>query len=174
MAFMDPLAPGYVDKLLVPAYATFPGPERVEGAFTVSARSPLRPGPESLLELLNSPQRMLPFIRSADDVVLLVARLSIDWVEVDPEVPGAHVRPATFLVTREEHVQVRLTDGRLVEGVVSMELPDHLNRISDYLNLDEDFFALTGPSGTVLINKARVQGVRLFESSPRPVGSTGI
>ncbi len=171
MSLPEPLGPQpYVDKLLVAACVMLPGPEPVEGAFALSPASRLRDGPESLLELLNGEARVVPFIRAADEVVLLLARDAIDWVDVGPRVDRSRVRPVTFMITREEHVQVRLLDGRKVEGRLAMELPEHLNRVSDFLNQPEDFFALTARAGTMLINKSRVAWVRLFEDSPPPPG----
>ena len=105
--------------------------------------------------------------------MLLLSRDTIDWVEVEPRVDPAWVRPASFIVTRDEHVQVRTLDGRKIEGRVSMELPEHLNRISDFLNLPEAYFALVTRAGTLLINKSRVASVRLFASSPKPLADTG-
>ena len=158
-----------VEKLMVPAKVMMPGPEQILGTFSLMPVSPSHLGPEALLDLLNAPTRMLPFIRWSDGTTLLLRRLAIDWVEVDGGIDPAWVRPRTFLVTREEHVQVRLIDGRLIEGRVSMELPDDMNRVSDFLNLPEEFFPLATRTGSVIVNKARIWGVRLFESSPRPV-----
>jgi hypothetical protein len=50
-----------------------------------------------------------------------------------------------------------------------MELPEHLNRISDFINQTDDFFPLATRSGVLLINKARIASLRLFESSPPPI-----
>ncbi len=172
MSLNEPVVPSYVEKLLVPARIALPGPEHVAGAFALSANSPFRPGPEPLLDLLNAPTRVVPFIRTGDDVVLLLSRLAIDWVEVDRSVDPAWVRPANIVVAREEHVQVRMLDGRRIEGIVAMDLPDHLNRISDFLNLPEDFTPLVTRSGIILVNKSRIAAARLFETSPSPPGST--
>jgi hypothetical protein len=160
----------YVDKLLVAVRVMLPGPEHLAGTFALTPASPFRDGPESLLELFNSDWRVVPFIRAADDAVMLLSRDTIEWVEVDSQVEPTWVRPATYLVTREEHVQVRMLDGRKVEGLVTMELPEHLNRISDFLNTHEDFFPLTTRACTMLINKSRIASVRLFDPSPKPVG----
>lgn len=166
----EPTSPARVDKLLLPARVILPGLEQLVGSFALSPASPFRDGPESLLELLNSPLRVLPILRESDDAVLLVSRLAIDWVEVAPQVDVEMIRPRAYLVTREEHVQVRLMNGRLVEGRVTMELPDHLNRMSDFLNLPDDFFPLTTRSTIMLFNKSRIAAARLFHASPRPVG----
>ena len=50
-----------------------------------------------------------------------------------------------------------------------MELPEHLNRVSDFLNQLEDFFPLGAERGVLLINKSRLACLRLFEGSPPPV-----
>jgi hypothetical protein len=164
-------APGYIEKLLLPARVVMPGLEELAGAFALSAASPCRVGPESLLELLNTPARVLPVIRDSDEAVLLVTRLAIDWVEVAAGVDPAWIRPPAYMVTREELVEVRMVNGRRVEGRMTMELPDHLNRISDFLNLPDEFFPLVTRTATLLINKAHVAGARLYVGSPRPVGA---
>ena len=175
MGLPEPVPSPHVDKLLVPARVMLPGPEHVGGFFALAPATPFRDGPESLLELLNGGSRVVPFIRAADEAVLLLSRDTIDWIEVDAHVDPAWVRPATFMVTREEHVQVRMLDGRKIEGRVSMELPEHLNRISDYLNLPEDFFPLATRAGTMLINKARLTGSGAPESaSALRAGGRGI
>ena len=168
----EPIPQSYVDKLLVPVRVMLPGPEHLGGCFALAPATPFRDGPEPLLELLNARSRVVPFIRAADAAVMLLSRETIDWVEVEVHVDPAWVRPATYMITREEHVQVRMLDGRKVEGRVSMELPENLNRISDFLNQDDDFFPLTTRAGTMLINKARISCLRLFESSPKPVGES--
>ena len=56
---------------------------------------------------------------------------------------------------------------------MTLDLPEHLNRISDFLNLPEDFFVLVRPRSILLLNKARLASARLFESSPRPLKRTG-
>ena len=50
-----------------------------------------------------------------------------------------------------------------------MELPEDLNRASDFLNGDGDFYPLMTRDGTVLINKTRVIDVQVFQESPLPV-----
>ena len=168
MGHPESIPSAHVDKLLLPARVILPGLEQLVGSFALLPASPFRDGPESLLELLNSPVRVVPIIRESDDAVLLISRLAIDWVEVSSQVEPELIRPRSFLVTREEHVQVRLMNGRLVEGRVTMELPDHLNRVSDFLNMPEDFFPLATRSCIMLFNKSHIAGARLFHTSPRP------
>jgi hypothetical protein len=54
-----------------------------------------------------------------------------------------------------------------------MELPEMLNRASDFLNGEEDFFPLVTNHGIVLLNKQRVLYTRAYESSPLPVNVAG-
>jgi hypothetical protein len=167
MALPERVLPSYVEKISVPASVMLPGGERIDGNFALSPAAPFRDGPETLLELLNGTDRVLP-LTLADGTVVLLSRPAIDWVEVEDGIDPSWVRPPTFWITREEEVELRLLDGRKIVGIVAMELPEHLNRISDYLNLPEDFFPVTTRDGTRFVNKSRVVGVTLFESSPRP------
>ena len=125
-------------------------------------------GPETLLELLNAPQRVVPFELPEFDTVLLLTRLNIDWVlagnAVDPEL----VRPANYVITREESVHVTFNDGRSIDGMIQMALPGVMNRASDFLNEGDDFFPLGTRLGTVIVNKARVRDTRVLAVSPRP------
>jgi hypothetical protein len=163
--------PGYVQKIQVPVRVTQPGLEHTVGTLALAPQAQAHEGPETLLELLNGPLRMIPFIRGADQAVLLLTRLSIDWVEADAKVEPSWIRPRNARITREERVQLRLGDGRRIEGLLQVMLPGHLNRASDFLNAADDFFPLVTQSATVLVNKARVTGVRLFEVSPEPIGA---
>ena len=167
MALPERVLPSYVEKIAVPASVVLPGGDRIDGNFALSPAAPFRDGPETLLELLNGTDRVLPFTL-ADGTVVLLSRPAIDWVEVEDGLDPSWVRPPTFWITREEEVELRLLDGRKIVGIVAMELPEHLNRISDYLNLPEDFFPVATRDGTRFVNKSRVAGVTLFESSPRP------
>jgi len=161
--------PEYVEKLRVAVRVSRPGQPVVEGTLALLPHSDHHPGPETLLELLDPPTGFVPFERSTDDAVLLLSRPDIQWVMagvgVDPEL----IRPPAYRFTREERVRVCLQDGEQVDGLIQMELPEHLNRISDYLNGPERFFPLATRQGTFLIRKASVREICLFEVSPLPI-----
>jgi hypothetical protein len=160
--------PQYVEKIRVPVTLRAPGIEELRGEVAVAARAALRDGPETLLELLNGPQRIVPFIRE-DEEVVLVNRLAIDWVSADASIEPSWITPPAYLLTRQERVEVTFVDGRTSAGIIPMELPQHLNRASDFMNGGEDFFALMTSQAAVLVNKSRVAGVRLFQDSPKPL-----
>lgn len=161
----------FVEKIRVPVRVHQAGAEKLQGWFALGPLARFHDGPETLLELLNTPGRVLPFVREPDEAVLLLNRLAILWVEAGADVEPDWIRPRSFSITREERVQVRFEDGRRIEGLLQMELPEDMNRASDYLNAAEDFFPLVTPGATAIIHKARVSGVRLYEVSPLPVGS---
>lgn len=159
----------YVDKLRVVALVSEPGEEAVEGVFALNPQAQFHDGPETLLERLNSTDRVIPFQRSEDDAVLLLNRLEIEWVLPAPNESKELICPQTYRVTREEHIRVRLRSGEALEGLLRMELPEWFNRASDFLNGPEHFFPLVTERGVVLVNKLCVLSTRLFETSPEPV-----
>jgi hypothetical protein len=165
--------PQFIEKIRIPVQVAQPAEEPVSGYLSLAPRAQYHDGPETLLELLNTPRRVLPFVSQQGESTRLLHREAIEWVMAGPDAPAGLVAPHTFRVTREERVQVCFRDGRSVEGVLRMELPDDLNRASDFLNTPEDFFPLTSGVRTLLISKAAVREVRLFSESPRPVGSGG-
>ncbi len=156
---------GYVDKLKLPVRLALLDQAAMAGCVSLAPNAEHHDGPETLLERLNLSTRILPFLRAGDHAVLLLNRMAIDWISTGPEVDAAQVRPPAFMFTREEHVQVRLIGGAVFEGLLAMELPEQFNRTSDFLNMDEDFFPLTSPSGTLLVNKRRLLEVRVFGAS---------
>ena len=159
----------YIEKLQAAVRVSQPGEEPLEGCLSLSPQAQYHDGPETLLDLLNSGVRVLPLLRSGGEPALLLARLQLDWVMPAPEVPRELVCPRAYLITREERVGLQFADGRSLEGLIQMELPEDLNRTSDFLNGPEDFFPLLTPFGVVLVNKSSVRETLVYESSPRPL-----
>lgn len=162
--------PGFVEKLLVPVRLCMAGQAPYDAHLSLFPLAESHAGPETLLERLNSPTRIVPAVRAEDQSVVLVTREQVDWVEAGHEVEAELIRPAAYLLTREEHVELHLASGERVSGVLAMELPDAYNRASDFLNGDDDFFAFATSSGTRLVNKARVLEVRILSARPAAMG----
>jgi hypothetical protein len=158
----------YVHKLKVGARLQQPGEEPLDGFLSLAPTMRFREGPETLLERLNALDRVIPFHLRADQAVLLVNRVEIAWVAAGPGVGPERICPASYRVTREERVRLRLRDGTDLEGLLRMEMPEWYNRASDFMNADEDFFPLVTDAGIVLVNKRHVASTRLFETSPAP------
>lgn len=158
--------PGFVAKLRVPVRLCTAAQAPYDAHLSLFPLSEHHAGPETLLERLNTPTRVLQVVRGDDGSVVLVTRDQVDWVEAGPEVEMSLVRPSAYLHTREEHVEVLLASGESVTGILAMELPDAYNRASDFLNGEDDFFALSVPTGMRLVNKARVLEVRILSAMP--------
>ena len=163
-------------KLRVAVRVRQAGQEPMDGFLLLSPESEFRPGPETILERLNAGDRVIPFLRRSDGSTLLLTRLDLEWVMAGRGKSDRTV-PATHFVTHQERVLVRLSSGGEMEGLIQMELPETLNRASDFLNGTDDFFPLVTDQSTFVVNKTRVLDTRLFESSPMPVapeaGETG-
>ena len=158
--------PQFIEKLRVAVRLVLLAEEPTAGSLSLAPHSERHAGPETLLERLNDRVRVMPFLR-ADDALMLVTREHIEWVMPSAVVGPELVRPQAFAFTREERVRVRLLSGAHFDGVLSMEMPHEYNRASDFLNEEDDFFVLTTPSGTVLVNKARVVDIRVYGVGPR-------
>ena len=159
----------YVHKIRAAAWMSEHGEEAIEGFFALAPQAQFHDGPETLLERLNSSDRVIPFERREDESVLLLNRLEIEWVQPAPNMPQELISPANYRVTREERVRLRLKSGETMTGLLRMELPEWFNRASDFLNSPEHFFPLVTETGMVLVNKLCVLSTRLFEASPEPV-----
>ncbi len=161
--------PKHIEKLRVAVRLWLPHEPPMDGTLALGPQAEFHAGPETLLERLNTHDRVVPFQRERDAAILLVQRLEIELVEPGRGVPEKLVWPPAWQVTREERVHVRLCSGRELSGRILIELPEDLNRASDFLNAAGDYFALVCTDGVRLVNKQRVSSTRVFEQSPRPV-----
>ena len=150
----------YVQKLRAAATLSLPGQEPVDGWFALAPQAEFRLGPETLLERLNTRDRVIPFIRSEDEATCLVARLALEWVKSAHDLEPSLVCPPNYLVTREEWVRVRFQSGDQVEGLLQMELPETLNRATDFLNGPDAFFELCAEDVSWYFNKSRIRVAR--------------
>lgn len=163
--------PAFVQKLRTPVRFSRPGEPPVHGVLCLAPSAPFHSGPETILERLNSADRVIPFEANDGTGVVLASRLDLEWVSPRPGTDPALIGPANFLVTHQEQVSVRLSGGDSLEGVIQMELPDGFNRVSDFLNGVEDFFPLATVDGVYLVNKLRVREVHLYRASPKPLAA---
>jgi len=146
-----------------------PRHEPLDGALFLSSRCPDRERSETLYELLNSRDRMIPFERSADGLTMLLSRREIGWVSLNPELSPLEIfLPPELTIVREELVQVHFLDGSEASGLLQMDLPHQRCRASDYMNNRNDFFPLSTPGRILLVNKRAVRDMIVFETSPVP------
>jgi hypothetical protein len=160
--------PGYVQKLRASVRVALAGDPPLDGVFCLAPWSRSHDGPQTLLELLNGGERVLPLELPDDGSVRLLTRTAIEWVAphagVDPRLQRPNDRDHA-----EEPVLVRLHGGAEVEGLLQLERAGEFNRASDYLNKVEDFFAVETRAGLMLVNKQRVREVRVFTTAPLPM-----
>jgi hypothetical protein len=149
-----------IQKLRAPVRLSQPGESPHDGFLCLLPELDGR-RPETILELLNSSRRVIPFLRPADDSVVLLTRLNIDWVVVGAQVDPAWVMPRRFPGTREQSVQLHFLDGRSMEGDVRWHSPGADIRLSDFLNDPADFYPLATRVGTLMVNKSRVRETRV-------------
>ncbi len=150
-------SPEYVDKLRAAVRVCLPGQDPIDGIFSLSRSTPLRPGPETILDLLNGPLRTIPFILDEAMDVLLITRVNIDWAMAGLGVEPPLISPPVIGLTREESVHVTFNDGRQIDGLIQLEPPNGIHRASDFLNGPQDFFPLRTRIGVLFVNKARVR-----------------
>lgn len=159
---------GYVQKLRARVRLVLAGDEPVDGVLCLAPYSHLHEGPQTLLELLNSGDRMLPLESLDDESVHLLTRAEIVWAAPLAGVEARLQRPVVKSPS-EEQVRIRMSDGSVIEGLLQLERIGELNRASDFLNLRDDFFAVETAQGLHFVNKLRVRDVRLFIAAPMPI-----
>jgi len=108
---------------------------------------------------LNSSRRVIPVSNGGS--VALLTRLNIDWVVVGSNVEPQLICPQHTGIAREQRVTLHFRDGRSVDGSARWALPDGNNRLSDFLNENEDFYLLATRIGTLLVNKSCIRETRI-------------
>ena len=140
------------------------GGENLDGLFCLALESPELHRPETILDLLNSSRRMVPFVRMGDRRISLLSRLNIPWVLATSEVARELIYPPHYVVAYEELVQVHFNDGGVIEGNLQVELTGERVRASDFLNSPGEFFPMLTRMGTLLANKSGVRETVLVNS----------
>jgi hypothetical protein len=163
----------YIEKIRVPVRLSQPSYVPVDGYLALDPQAQYHSGPETVLERLNAPDRVIPFQRGDDESIVLVSRGDVEWIAADPAVASNLICPPNYQVTAEEHVRLHLVGGGKLEGKIQMELPPDQNRASDFMNGTEDFFPLLTPFGILVVNKERVSSMELSAPSPSPPNEAG-
>jgi hypothetical protein len=143
------------------------GHDPLDGMFCVApAPDPKNEG-RTVLELLNSDRRVIPFIVSGDGSVILLTRVNLDWVMAQDHDGSGLILPDDYIIGREEPVEIEFMNGTTIDGILQMALDDEDTRASDFLNGPADFYPVLTRMGTLLVNKARVRSTRLSTISPQ-------
>jgi hypothetical protein len=116
-----------------------------------------RGGPERVSDLLNGPREFLPAIDCETDAMTFLARSCI----VVARVAGPLWDVDELNLPLEHEVEVVLSNGQALAGLVSYVLPSENSRVVDYLNDPAPFLALVEGERVALVNKRHVLRVTL-------------
>jgi len=114
-------------------------------------------GPERVVDLLNGPREFLPAIDCETDSTTFLARSAI----LIARVAGPLWDVDEMNLPLEHEVEVVLSDGKALTGLVSYVLPSESSRVVDYLNDPAPFLALVEGERVALVNKRHVLRVSL-------------
>lgn len=128
----------------------------MHGEVHLQSRVAWRDGPETPLELLNREEAFFPLTLPTGVVFVTRAQVAIlaydqDLANHDPERESAAQRLS---------LEVMMVGGLEFRGIANSELPPIRSRALDFLNCNEQFFALVTDTGTLCINRRHVRAIR--------------
>jgi len=156
--------PVIVQKVRVPVRVSQPNQDPRDGWFLLFPKAVDGESPECIVELLNSPRVVLPFIQQ-DGLILLLTRQNIDWVAVGSSVPDDLVLRPGYRVTHSQRVELRFTDESRVDGIIQWDSTHRNLRLSDFLNWCDDFFVLKTGFGILVVNRQRIRETLVVDSA---------
>jgi hypothetical protein len=152
---MEGSAPLKVEKFKCRANVHFSTGGSLDVHFFLAPEAGTHPGPETLLDVLNSDRAFVPIEDVLMNEVLLIGKTRIVYLEL-PEA-GA-VFESKDLV--ELPVTVELVNGETLRGNFLTDLPPESRRASDYLNLMPQYICLQSNPQWLVINKGYVLSVK--------------
>jgi hypothetical protein len=114
----------------------------------------LHAGPETPGDLLNREEAFFALMVDGEQP-LLVAKQEVLYVEL-PAQPAID-DPERESAARRIELDVELSDGSHLEGIVMIELPPDRLRAIDFLNAAPGFFPLWSPTCVRIVNKAQLR-----------------
>jgi len=148
-----------VPKRRVPVEVVLPGGVARRVSVFLAEAAPGHDGPERLSDLLNGSDAFIPAQELTGGGMTFLHRTSIALARVTPDVePDAG---GGFTIPTEHEVEITLTDGSRLTGLVSYVLPPEHARLVDYLNRAEPFFRLLERDVVTLVCRAHVARVAL-------------
>jgi hypothetical protein len=144
-----------IEKRLVEATVLLDTGARRVGAFFLTETVGAHLGPEGLHDLLNGPDRFIPFrVAAADgypehDVILNRARVVVIRLGEDARDPAAEM---SLGISPRRYAKLVLATGDEVAGNLRISLPAGRDRVSDYANSGDAFARVEQPAGPVFVN----------------------
>ena len=126
----------------------------VSGSFFVAGHSSVRQGRERVGDLLNSQAGFFPF-ELRDGSTVLYNRAHVVVVALELPISEA-AQDSGYAVAMQRHVDVVLSTGMHVRGIVAVYSPPGHQRLSDYARSPEAFRYLVTQKNTLIINVAHI------------------
>jgi hypothetical protein len=158
-----------MDELRVPKRRTlieivFPSGASRQLAMFLAEFATQHAGPERPSDLLNGTIDFLPAVEVDTGEMTLLHRTGIAVARVPAEVESDESDQLT--IPTEHEVEITLTTGVTLNGLISYVLPPERSRLADYLNVATPFFRLLQQQSVSLVNKRHVSQVRVVEKRP--------
>lgn len=155
-----------VEKRRAEADVTLATGAVVRGAFFLAGSAPRRDGPERVADLLNAEPGFFPFeTASPDRATLLINRAHVVCVRLLERADEAQLDPG-YAIATVRRVQMVLTTGATLTGVVRVYWPQGRDRLSDYARSADAFRYLESPEGTFVVNTAHVVNLSEIQAAP--------
>lgn len=119
-------------------------------------------GPERLLERLNDSEPFLP-LRPPEGKVQLWRKGAL--LRLKSLLPLPELQEYEELAVPRAAVQIRLTNGQILEGRLFLLLPSTNGRVSDLLNRPERFLLMEAPDGILALNKDGFESVHPIDGA---------
>lgn len=130
----------------------------VRGCFFLWPSSHSHHGPGRVGDLLNERTGFFPF-ELEDGQTALYNRAHIVEVCLPPDAVETRIEPGYDVATRHT-VEMLLSTGHRLTGLVSVYLPDGHARLSDYARSEQTFRYVETETCTVIVNSAHVVELR--------------
>ena len=148
-----------VPKREVPVEVLLPGGEARQVSVYLAEGAQSRPGPERLSDLLNGSVPFIPAREVATGAMTFLHRASIAVARIAAE---AEPPDDSFTIPTEYEVEITLTAGTRLTGIVAFVEPESSARLVDFLNRPEPFLRLLEHDGVALVGRAHVARVALL------------
>ncbi len=126
----------------------------VRGDIHLQPVARLHAGPETPGDLLNREESFFALMVESEQP-LFIAKRHVLYVEL-PAQPAID-DPDRASAARRVELDVELSDGSHLEGVVMIELPPDRLRAIDFLNAAPEFFPLWSPACVRIVNKRQLR-----------------
>ncbi len=152
-----------MDELRVPKHKTavdviLPGGTARRMALFLAEAAPDHAGPEVPLDLLNGRDDFIPAFDESAGAMSFLHRPGVPVVRVARALDAGE---DDVTLPTEHEVEVRLTDGTTLAGLVSFVRPADRTRLVDVLNEPHPFFRLLQGDEVAYVNKRHVSCVAL-------------